>query len=75
VTGVDARALTGVPSVFPRRVGRTSRPSGRWLALAVVEPTIYLSMSVHIIDMTGEDTSSTVDLGASEAEVLVGWGP
>jgi hypothetical protein len=31
-------------------------------------------MSVHIIDMTGEDPSSTVDLGASEAEVLVGWG-
>jgi hypothetical protein len=28
-------------------------PSGQWLAVAVVERTIYLPMSVHIIDMTG----------------------
>jgi hypothetical protein len=45
------------------------------LAVAVVERTIYLPMSVHIIDVTGEDPLSTVDLGASEAEVLVGLGP
>jgi hypothetical protein len=66
---------TGEGEAAPIIVDVTWSPSGRWLAVAVVERTIYLPMSVHVIDMTGEDPSSTVDLGASEAEVLVGWGP
>jgi WD40 repeat protein len=66
---------TGQGEAAPIIVDVAWSPSGRWLAVAVVERTIYLPMSVHIIDMTGEDPSSTVDLGASEAEVLVGWGP
>jgi Tol biopolymer transport system component len=66
---------TGKGETAPIIVDVAWSPSGRWLAVAVVERTIYLPMSVHMIDMTGEDPSSTVDLGASEAEVLVGWGP
>jgi WD40 repeat protein len=66
---------TGEGEAAPIIVDVAWSPSGRWLAVAVVDRTIYLPMSVRIIDMTGEDPSSTVDLGASEAEVLVGWGP
>jgi dipeptidyl aminopeptidase/acylaminoacyl peptidase len=66
---------TGEGETAPIIVDVAWSPSGRWLAVAVVERTIYLPMSVHIIDITGEDPSSTVDLGASEAGVLVGWGP
>jgi dipeptidyl aminopeptidase/acylaminoacyl peptidase len=66
---------TGDGEAAPIIVDVAWSPSGRWVAVAVIERTIYLPMSVHIIDMTGEDPSSTVDLGASEAEVLVGWGP
>jgi dipeptidyl aminopeptidase/acylaminoacyl peptidase len=66
---------TGDGEAAPIIVDVAWSPSGRWLAVAVVERTIYLPMSVHIIDITGEDPSSTLDLGASEAEVLVGWGP
>lgn len=66
---------TGEGETAPIIVDVAWSPSGRWLAVAVVERTIYLPMSVHIIGITGEDPSSTVDLGASEAGVLVGWGP
>ena len=66
---------TGKGEAAPIIVDVAWSPSGRWLAVAVVERTIYLPLSVHIIDMTREDPSSTIDLGASEAEVLVGWGP
>jgi WD40 repeat protein len=66
---------TGEGEAAPIIVDVAWSPSGRWLAVAVVERTIYLPMSVHIIDMTGEDAPSTVDLGASEADALVGWGP
>ena len=50
-------------------------PSGRWLAVAVVERTPYLPMSVHIIDVSGGGPTSIVDVGASDRDVLVGWGP
>lgn len=66
---------TGEGEAAPIIVDVAWSPSGRWVAVAVVERTLYLPMSVHIIDMTGEDPSSIVALGASEAEVLVGWGP
>jgi dipeptidyl aminopeptidase/acylaminoacyl peptidase len=66
---------TGEGEAAPIIVDVAWSPSGRWLAVTVVERTIYLPMSVHVIDITGEDPSSTVDLGASEAEVLAGWGP
>jgi dipeptidyl aminopeptidase/acylaminoacyl peptidase len=66
---------TGEGEAAPIVVDVAWSPSGRWVAVAVVERTIYLPMSVHIIDMTGEDPSSTVDLGPSEADAPVGWGP
>jgi len=66
---------TGDGEAAPIVVDAVWSPSGRWLAVAVVERTIYLPMSVHIIDTTGEGPSSTVDLGASEVDALVGWGP
>jgi len=50
-------------------------PSGRWLAVAVVKRTPYLPMSVHIIDVSGGGPTPIVDLGASDADALVGWGP
>ena len=51
-------------------------PSGRWLAVAIVERTLYLEKSVIIIDVTGEVPESVIKLAAADGgEVLVGWGP
>ena len=51
-------------------------PSGRWLAVAVVERTLYLEKSLLIIDVTGEVPKSVIKLAAADGgEVLVGWGP
>jgi hypothetical protein len=51
-------------------------PSGRWLAVAIVERTLYLEKSVVIIDVTGEVPNSVIELAAAdEGEVLIGWGP
>jgi TolB protein len=51
-------------------------PSGRWLAVAIVERTLYLEKSVVIIDAAGEGPESVVKLAAADgSEVLVGWGP
>lgn len=51
-------------------------PSGRWLAVAIVERTLYLEKSVIIIDVAGEVPNSVVDLAAADgSEVLIGWGP
>jgi hypothetical protein len=51
-------------------------PSGRWLAAAIVERTLYLEKSVVIIDVAGEVPDSVIELAAAdEAEVLIGWGP
>jgi Tol biopolymer transport system component len=66
---------TGKGEAAPIIVDVAWSPSGRWLAVAVVERTSDLPTSVHIIDVTEESPSSIVELGASEAEVLVGWGP
>jgi dipeptidyl aminopeptidase/acylaminoacyl peptidase len=51
-------------------------PSGRWLAVAIVERTLYLEKSLLIIDVTGEVPESVIKLAAADGgEVLVGWGP
>jgi hypothetical protein len=50
-------------------------PSGRWLAAAIVERTLYLEKSVVIIDVAGEVPNSVIELAAADgAEVLIGWG-
>jgi TolB protein len=51
-------------------------PSGRWLAVAIVERTLYLKKSVVIIDVAGEVPNSVIELAAADGgEVLIGWGP
>jgi DNA-binding beta-propeller fold protein YncE len=51
-------------------------PSGRWLAVVIVERTLYLEKSLLIIDVTGEVPKSVIKLAAADGgEVLVGWGP
>lgn len=51
-------------------------PSGRWLALAILERTLYLEKSVVIIDVAGGVPNSVIELAAADGgEVLIGWGP
>jgi Tol biopolymer transport system component len=76
-TGEDRLLLsTGEGGQAPIIADAAWSPSGRWLAVVVVQRTLYLPKSVHIIDVRSEGPSSIVDLGASYGpEVLVGWGP
>jgi hypothetical protein len=41
-------------------------PSGRWLAVAIVERTLYLEKSVVIIDVTREVPNSVIELAAAD---------
>jgi Tol biopolymer transport system component len=49
-------------------------PSGRWMAIVVVERGLYLPESVHIVDVAGDLPSSVIELPPTDAsEVLIGW--
>lgn len=76
-TGQDRLLFsTGQGEHAPIIIDAAWSPSGRWLAVAVSERTLYLPKSVHIIDVSGGDPTSIVDLGSSDgADVVVGWGP
>jgi len=76
-TGEDQLLFsTGEGEHAPIIIDAAWSPSGRWLAVAVSERTLYLPKSVHIIDVSGRGPASIVDLGASDgADVVVGWGP
>ncbi len=51
-------------------------PSGRWLAIIVVERTLYLDKSVHIVDVAGSGQDSVLELtAAGGSNILVGWAP
>jgi WD40 repeat protein len=51
-------------------------PSGRWLAIAIVERTLDAERSVVIIDVAGTVPNSVIELAAADGgEVLIGWGP
>jgi Tol biopolymer transport system component len=76
-TGEDRLLFsTGEGEHAPIVVDAAWSPSGRWLAVAIAERTLYLEKSVHIIDVAGGDQMSVVQLEAADwGNVLVGWGP
>jgi WD40 repeat protein len=75
-TGEDAMLFsTGSGEHAPIVSDLAWSPSGRWLAAAIVERTLYLEKSVVIIDVAGEVPNSVIELAAADgAEVLIGWG-
>jgi len=77
ITGEDRKLFsTGRGEHAPIVSDLAWSPSGRWLAVAIVERTLYLEKSVIIIDVAGEVPNSVIKLAAADGgEVLIGWGP
>jgi hypothetical protein len=56
--------------------GARRSPSGRSLAVATVERSLFLPKSLHIIDATGEAPDSVLELPDADGNnVLIDWDP